>query len=310
MFPTDAEPWFGSFVRDQVEALRRLGIVVEVLAFDGRRDVRSYAAAARSVRGLVATGRFDLVHAHYGLTGAVALAQRRVPVVTTFHGSDSGQIPWQRRVSWAVARLTSPIFVSAENAVRLGLPRAPIVPAGVDTQLFQPGDRRAARAELGWQPDGFYVLLPGARSNPVKGAELFERALDVLRRSHPEATGVSLEDRGRREVALVINAADVLLMTSLSEGSPVTVKEALACLTPVVSVPVGDVGSVVAGLPGCAVVPRVPRLLADAVMRARGIREPALRERALEFSYERVAARILEVYARVLAGTEAPRAPA
>jgi glycosyltransferase involved in cell wall biosynthesis len=209
-----------------------------------------------------------------------------------------------------VARLTSPIFVSAENAARLGLRGAPIVPAGVDTQLFQPGDRAAARAELGWPPDGFYVLLPGARSNPVKGAELFERALGVLKRSLPEATGVSLDDRGRREVALVMNAADVLLVTSLSEGSPVTVKEALACLTPVVSVPVGDVGSVVAGLPGCAVVARDPRLLADAVVRARGTRDPALRERALEFSYERVAARILEVYARVLAGMEARRAPA
>jgi glycosyltransferase involved in cell wall biosynthesis len=295
MYPSAAEPWFGSFVKDQVDALRRLGVEADVLRFDGRRDWRAYAAAARELRGAAASGQFDLVHAHYGLTGAVALSQRRLPVVTTFHGSDSGQIAWQRVISWVVARRTSPIFVSAENARRLGLPHAPVIPAGVDTLLFHPRDRAAARMELGWGVHGTYVLLPGARANPVKRADLFDRTLAEL----PGVRGVSLEGYGREDVARVMNAVDAVLVTSDAEGSPVAVKEALACLTPVVSVPVGDLPALLADLPGCTIVRRDPLLLAQAVSQACTVRDPGLRRRALAFSYERVAERIKDVYATV-----------
>jgi teichuronic acid biosynthesis glycosyltransferase TuaC len=298
MYPTSAEPGFGSFVKDQIEAVRRLNVTVDVFSFDGRRDWRAYASAARNVRKLAATGDFDLIHAHYGLSGAVALCQRSLPVVTTFHGSDSAQIAWQRRVSWVVARRSTPIFVALENARRLGLPDAPVVPAGVDMALFEPRDRAGAREALGWAPGGTYVLLPGARSNRLKRADLFDRVIDLLRGMLPDVRGVSLERYSRADVAEVMNAVDVVLLTSDSEGSPVTVKEALACMTPVVSVPVGDVPAVLAGLPGCAIAQRDPAILADAVVAARKVRDSALRRRALEFSYERVATQILEIYER------------
>jgi len=296
MYPSPAEPWFGSFVKDQIDALRKLGVSVDVFQFDGRRDWRAYGTAARAVRKLVARGDFDVVHAHYGLSGAVALCQRSVPVVTTFHGSDSAQVAWQRRVSWVVARRSTPIFVAAENARRLGLPNAVVLPAGVDTALFQPTGRADAREALGWAPDRTYVLFPGARSNPTKRAELFDRVIDLATRMLPGVRGVTLERYSRQDVAKVMNAADVVLLTSDWEGSPVTVKEALACNTPVVSVPVGDVPAVLAGLPGCAIAPRDPRALADAVLTARTVRDPALRRRALEFSYDRIATEILDVY--------------
>ena len=302
MYPTPSEPWFGSFVKDQIDALRRLGVSVDVFHFDGRRDWRAYGTAARAVRRLVSQGAFDVVHAHYGLTGAVALCQRSVPVVTTFHGSDSAQVPWQRRVSWIVARRSTPIFVGAENARRLGLPDAVVLPAGVDTALFQPTDRSSARAALGWEQDPTYVLLPGARSNPIKRADLFDRVVGLVGRRLPDVRGVSLEGYSRHDVANVMNAVDVLLLTSDWEGSSVAVKEALACTTPVVSVPAGDVPDVLAGLPGCAIGPRDPRALADAVLIALTIRDDALRRRALAFSYDRVAAQILDVYFRVQPG--------
>jgi teichuronic acid biosynthesis glycosyltransferase TuaC len=301
MYPTPSEPWFGSFVKDQVDALRRLGVSVHVLHFDGRPDWRAYGTAARTLRRLVAQGDFDVAHAHYGLSGAVALSQRSVPVVTTFHGSDSAQVPWQRRVSWIVARRTTPIFVAAENARRLGLPDALVLPAGVDTALFQPTDRAGARAALGWDQDPMYVLLPGARSNPIKRADLFDRVVDLVGRRLRDVRGVSLEGYSRGDVANVMNAVDAVLLTSDWEGSPVAVKEALACATPVVAVPAGDVPDVLAGLPGCAIVPRDPGLLADAVLTAITVRDDTLRRRALDFSYDRVAAQILEVYNRVQA---------
>ena len=109
MYPSQEEPQFGTFVKEQTEDLIKLGVEVEVLHFDGRKSWTRYVAAAAAIRRKVGGGRFDLVHAHYGLAGAAALLQRRVPVVTTFHGSDfSGAIPWQVWVSRFVARLGQP----------------------------------------------------------------------------------------------------------------------------------------------------------------------------------------------------------
>src|SRR6266704_4542236 len=57
MYPTAAEPWFGSFVRDQVEDLRALGLDLELLSFEGRHHATEYVRAARRVRQLTRTGR-------------------------------------------------------------------------------------------------------------------------------------------------------------------------------------------------------------------------------------------------------------
>ena len=130
--------------------------------------------------------------------------------------------------------------------------RGAVIPAGVDTELFVPRERADARRALGWAPDRRYVLFPGSRRDPGKRADLFDAVLREARRTAPDLEGVSLEGFSRREVALVMNAVDVTLMTSDREGSPVTIKESLACMTPVVSVAVGDVAELIAGLPGCA----------------------------------------------------------
>jgi glycosyltransferase involved in cell wall biosynthesis len=303
MYPKSDEPWFGVFVKDQVEDLRLLGCDVDVLPFDGRRDRSAYLRVAATLRRRLRSTSVDLVHAHYGLTGAVAASQRRVPVVTTFHGSDICYIRWQRAVSRVVAARTTPIFVSERAARRVGHPLGTVIGSAVDTFLFAPRDRGEARAALGWPVDGTYVLLPGARANRVKGAPLFDDAVEAARASIPELRTVSLEGYTRSEAALVMNAVNVILMTSLSEGSPVAVKEALASATPVVSVAVGDVPSVLDGLPGCAVVDREPKPLASALILAlEAGRPPELRERAEQHARQRVAKRVLDVYATVRQG--------
>jgi teichuronic acid biosynthesis glycosyltransferase TuaC len=304
MYPTDAEPWFGSFVKDQIEAVRRLNVAVEVFSFDGRRDWRAYASAARTVRKLTATGAFDLVHAHYGLTGAASLGQRSVPTVVTFHGSDTGYVRWQAWLSWLVARLATPVFVSKDGAYRLGCADAAVIPAGVDVDFFRPWPTAEARAALGWPLQGRYVLLPGSRASPRKGAHLFDSVVREVRLRVPDVTPVSLEGFTRRQVAEVMNAVDVTLMTSDFEGSPVSIKESLASMTPVVSVPVGDLPELLADLPGCAIAPREPISLADAVVAAfeRG-GDPALRRRAEQLSRANTAERTVALYENVLGRT-------
>jgi teichuronic acid biosynthesis glycosyltransferase TuaC len=297
MYPTEKEPWFGCFVRDQVDDLRALGVSVDVLSFDGRSATSEYVRAAGRLRHALRSDQFDVVHAHYGLTGAVASTQRAVRTVTTFHGTDAGHVRWKRNVSWFVARTTYPVFVSRRSARLLGLPHASVIPIGIDMDLFKLGDRRAARRAMGWREEGTFVLFPGARSVPVKNAPLFYHAVDAVRAEGVDVTPVFLEGLTREQVATAMCAADVLLMTSTSEGSPLAVREALASGTPVVSVDVGDVRDVIGDLDGCSVTSRDPLALASAVRAALcSADRESLRARAAQYRRVDIAERLVGVY--------------
>jgi teichuronic acid biosynthesis glycosyltransferase TuaC len=300
MYPTHREPWFGAFVAEQIESLRAAGLAVDVLSFDGRQHATAYARAAHTLRGCIRSGDFDLVHAHYGLTGAVALAQRPLPVVTTFWGSDTGYIAWQRRVGRFVARRTTPIFVSQAIERSLGV-SGMVIPSGVAMELFRIEPRVEAQAMLGWTP-GTYALFPGSAANCRKRPDLFTGAVEEAAGQFPRLRPVYLEGLSREEVVHAMNAASVLVMTSDWEGSPLAVKEALACGTPVVSVDVGDVSETIGGLPGCAIVPRSPARLGEAIVAALDARVPreVLRERASQFSLDVVAEAVIKVYAGVV----------
>ena len=300
MWPTPDEPSFGCFVAEQVEDVRLLGLDVEVIAFDGRRDRRNYVRAARAVRDAVRRRPVSVVHAHYGLTGAVAATQRSAPVITTFHGSDTGYIPWQARVSQVVAARTTPLFVSRAGAEAMGRPGAAVLPAPVDIDRFVPIDRAEARGLLGWSLEARYALFPGARTNRRKRADLFDAAVSEARRAVPELETAALEGLTRDQVVLALNAADVTVMVSDWEGSPVTVRESLACMTPVVSVDVGDVEEVLAGLRTCALVSRSPHAIGAAIAEAlTQPRDAGLRARAALTSRPRIAEQLTALYAQV-----------
>ena len=101
----------------------------------------------------------------------------------------------------------------------------------------------------------------------MKNAPLAFKAIELL-----GADGVELlELKGytREEISLLMCAADVLLLTSHTEGSPQVIKEAMACGCPIVSVDVGDVKERVDGVEGCYVTQsKDPRELADLLKKA------------------------------------------
>jgi teichuronic acid biosynthesis glycosyltransferase TuaC len=291
MWPSADDP-YGTFVAQQAEDLANIGATVSVLPFDARSDRKQYLLAARRLRARIREDRPDVVHAHYGLTGFAAVVASRVPVITTFHGSDA-HIPWQRRVSRLAAARSTAVCVSAGVAAQLGRQDAHVIPMGVDTELFRPRSKSEARSALGLGNDERYVLFPAARGNRVKRYGLFSDTVARL-----DATPLEFSGFDRDAAALLLNAVDVVLMTSLHEGSPLTVREALACGTPVVSVPVGDVFDTIADLPACAVAAPDPDLLAAALRVSFETDAPAdrLRARALETSRTAVAARLLALY--------------
>jgi glycosyltransferase involved in cell wall biosynthesis len=160
---------------------------------------------------------------------------------------------------------------------------------------------------LGWNAQRFHVLFPATRGDPVKRPELAHAAARILSYSGIEAEFHVLQDIQHSIVPVWLNASNVVLLTSLHEGSPNVVKEALACDVPVVSVDVGDVRERIEGIAGCYIaLPEPGDLAAKLCMVYGGLQRVPGRINVQELSLERVALRLKEFYGEVLASFPKP----
>ena len=100
LWPTEADPSYGSFVKAQMESLRPLGVEFDVLFINGRESKWNYLRGVRQVRRQLRAKRYDLIHAHFGLSGWVARWQSRVPVVVSFMGDDVLGRPTRQRADY------------------------------------------------------------------------------------------------------------------------------------------------------------------------------------------------------------------
>ncbi len=301
------------FARRQAAKVAELGADVRVFYLRSRTSPTALYHEFRRFRACVREHRPEVIHAHFGtVTGMFAvIASGRIPVVITYRGSDLNPPPRASLRSW-VGRLlshcsaplaSSIVCVSQQLKQRLrwAKGRASVVPSGVDTDLFVPVARHVARRKLGW-PELDRVVLFNAGHDPInKRLDLAQATVESARKVIPE---LRLEIMaGRTEpnaVPLLMSAADCLLVTSDSEGSPTVVQEALATNLPVVSVDVGDVPERLEGIMHTRVVARDPVRLAAAVVEL--VREPLRtngRDRAQQLSAQIIAEELCRLYRRV-----------
>lgn len=304
--------YLSSFVEEQILPLRALGLQVVRYGITGKGLI-GYLRCLPALKRAIQQHQPDLIHAHYGLSGLLANLQRRVPVVTTYHGSDIN-VPAVRRFSKIAMRLSAHnIFVSQRNVTLALSPnslitsrlkkRYTLLPCGVNLTDDQMLSRSEARKILGIDDDAKVVLFAGAFANAVKDAPLAQEAVSFASNLSPLASNLTLQElRGfsRAEVNCWMCAANCLLLTSKTEGSPQVIKEAMACGCPIVSVDVGDVAERVSGVEGCYVVrTREPRDIAEALQQAIAYEGKTNgRERILEMSLsnEQVAERLIAIY--------------
>lgn len=268
------------FITDQVEALQEAGVICEYFTVEGK-GIKGYLLNLLPLWHKIKVCRPDIIHAHYGLSGVLANLQRRVPVVTTYHGSDINN-PEIRRFSKIAIRLSAwNIFVSQKNIQLSGVEkRFSLIPCGVDTSVFKPMDKAVCRQKFGFGPDEKLILFAGAFDNKVKNPELAVESVAKI----PNARLLELKGYDRTQVAELMNAVDVCLMTSHTEGSPQFVKEAMACNCPVVSVNVGDVEELLQGVEHCEIVERETDEIAKSVSELLNLNQRSSGSEKLKYS--------------------------
>jgi teichuronic acid biosynthesis glycosyltransferase TuaC len=241
---------------DQMRSLATVDVRVEYGFLSGRRSIPALARAGMRIRRLARRHEAQLVHALWGITTSlVTVLFGGRPVVISFSGSDlfgevdaRGARTIRGRVSRFVSQLSAlgarRIIVKSEKMRSVLWPftrqKAVVIPNGVDLSRFTPVPRDDARARLGWAVDDRVMLFFPSGGAPVKNAALAAAVVERVRAEMPGARLETVSDVAHDDLALYYNAADVMLLTSFHEGSNNSLKEAMCCNLPVVSVDCGD----------------------------------------------------------------------
>ena len=261
------------------------------------------AAAARQVRQVRQGFDFDVIDAHFVYPdGFAAVRLGRMfgrPVVLTGRGTDVNErcFWWATRTMARIALRRADALIAVSSALKERMVAAGaeadkvrVIPNGVDTTVFHPGDREAERRALG-VPAGQAMLFSAGNLIEAKGFQHLIAGLALL----PEGLEAHLyiagppapyqqvlerlaDDKGVREQITFVGhlrpeempawyrAADIFCFGSLREGCPNVVIEAAACGTPVVSANVGGVPDLVEeGRTGLLFEPRSPEGFARAL---------------------------------------------
>ena len=262
-WPLPGVPRTTTFIRRQAEFVQRAGVDLEVFPFHGDKNPYNYVRAWAKLRRHLQTRRYDLIHAQFGQSGLLAFP-KRVPLVVTFRGSDvlgivrdgdgvytrAGRM-LQRASRFVAKHADAVILVSAHLADHLNT-SAPVhvIPSGLDFTMFRPIPQSEAREQLGFDARERVVLFVGNPAQARKRYTLAHRAIELLNERMPTRLVVAWQVQ-HEQVPVYMNACDAMIFTSMQEGSPNVVKEALACDLPVVSVKVGDVAERLRDVEGC-----------------------------------------------------------
>jgi len=262
-WPSPSNPHGVPFIVRQVEFLRKAGVDVDVFAFRGAKNPFRYLRAWFGVHRRIRKGSYDLLHAQWGKSAITALPTRLPLVVTLRGGEGEGLVGrsgnfialgyFLRAICLFVARrATEVVLVSRHIQQFLPRRRFHVIPSGLDFSKLPLIPQAEARRQLGLPMGKPLVLFVG---DPNEARKRYSLARQIVSRQDEElqAELVLAWNVPHNTIPVYMNACDALLFTSMFEGSPNVVKEALACNLPVVSTAVGDVSERLKGVTGCSV---------------------------------------------------------
>lgn len=238
----NSEKWGISLnVLNQGEALKASGMIVDYYTIKGK-GWKGYLRNIKPLHKYLKQNHYDIIHAHFSLTAFLASLAGARNLVVSLMGDDVNVKSFFTRLiplfyylfQWRIL-----IVKSEKMKDKLNLKGVEVVPNGVNIDKFKILDRTECRKQLGWELDKKHLLFAAISTVKIKNYRLAQEAVDLL--GEPNVVLHSLHETPNELMPLLYNAADVVLLTSLSEGSPNVVKEAMACARPLVCTDVGDV---------------------------------------------------------------------
>lgn len=292
----------GILVKNQGESLKKAGINVKYFLIKGK-GYSGYIKNIFILRRFLKSNKFDLIHAHYSFCGFVAALAGAKPLVVSLMGSDTySTFPFNYLIKffyWLSWRKT--IVKTERMKTNLRLNKAIVIPNGVDLERFRLIDKEEARKLVGFTPDKRYIIFVSDPSRPEKNYSLSKQAVDIL--ENIEVVLFPVYNVPNEKIPYFMNAADVLILTSLWEGGVNVIKEAAASNLPIVSVDVGDVKENFGDMEGCYVCSNDPVEIANNLRSAIAFSKRTTgRQRIIDKGLDttHTAQKIFEVYKNVL----------
>lgn len=281
-----------SIVKNQGLSLQKQGIDLTYFSIIGK-GVKGYLRNIKPLRNLLKKNNFDIVHAHYSMSAFVASLSGAKPLVVSLMGSDVQSdkffIYLFNRLFWSKIIVKSKAMKS-----HLGIKSAYVVPNGVDFNTFKPMNKINCKKKIGWNISKKQILFAANPNRSEKNYFLAKSAFEILNNKDCELK--VLEDIPVDQMPLYHNAADVVILTSLREGSPNVIKEAMACNRPVVATDVGDIKQIIIKTKGCFVTHFNEKQLANRINKALNISSTSGRIDIEPLRSDKIAQKIIDIY--------------
>ena len=250
------------FIKEQGESLKRQGIDVGYYSIIGK-SIQGYVKAGIRLRKYLRRNHYDLIHAHYALSGwAAIIGSRKTPVVLSLMGDDAygtyvgvNTVRMSSRVltllTWLIQPFVKAIISKSHNIEKYVYlkNKSYVIPNGIDTVKFR--QQATINKSEYFAKDKKIILFLGNKAEIRKNYSLVESAVNLMNLPHVEL--VNPYPVKHADVPALLSAADVLAVPSFMEGSPNVVKEAMACNCPIVATNTGDVKWVIGETEGCYV---------------------------------------------------------
>ena len=235
-------------VQAQADSLLREGIDLIIYPVVGSGLV-GYLKNVFSLAKMIRREKPNVVHAHYSLCGYIARLATTRPIVVSIMGSFPTNSRKRKFVKWCIRNAWNTTIVKSKRTEeQLAEKGLYVIPNGVNLELFGTIEKSEARKRCGFDPKKQYVIFVSNPQRSEKRYDLAQKAVELLGNNNVEL--IPVYNQPHYKIAEYMIAADALILTSIQEGSPNVVKEAMASNCPVVATNVGDVKWLLDGVTG------------------------------------------------------------